>query len=68
MERLTSGRLGTTISAFVNLLAVLEQNPGVKWKELLGGVEVQTESNPDLAPLEEADPEDAGDELASFKL
>ena len=58
----------TTISAFVNLLAVLEQNPRVAWQELLGGVEVQAESNPDLAPLEEVDPEDGGDELASFKL
>ena len=58
----------TTISTFVNLLAVLEQNPRVAWQELLGGVEVQAESNPDLAPLEEVDPEDGGDELASFKL
>lgn len=58
----------TTISAFVNLLAVLEQNPRVAWQELLGGVEVQTESNPDLAPLEEVDLDDGGDELASFKL
>ena len=58
----------TTISAFVNLLAVLEQNPRVAWQELLGGVEIQTESNPDLAPLEEGDGEDEGDELASFKL
>ena len=58
----------TTISAFVNLLAVLEQNPRVAWQELLGGVEVKDESNPDLAPLEEVDLDDGGDELASFKL
>lgn len=42
-----------TITAFVNLLAVLEQNPGVSWADLLGGVVVVVESNPDLAPLPE---------------
>lgn len=42
-----------TIKAFVNLLAVLEQNPGVSWSALLGGVDVKVESNPDLAPLPE---------------
>jgi hypothetical protein len=30
----------TTITAFVNLLAVLEQNPGTDWKSLLGQVSV----------------------------
>ena len=41
----------TTITAFVNLLAVLEQNPGTHWQELLGGINVQPESNPDLVPF-----------------
>jgi hypothetical protein len=40
------------------LLAILEQNPGTTWTEFLARVEVQSESNPDLAPL----PEDAEDD------
>ena len=42
----------TTIREFVNLLAVLEQNPGVKWSDLIGRVEIKPETNPDLAPLD----------------
>lgn len=54
-----------TIKAFVQLLAVLEQNPGTDWKTLLGGVAV--------VPDEDADePEEAGsagdDELATLRL
>lgn len=30
----------TTITSFINLLAVLEQNAGVSWQDLLGGIEV----------------------------
>ncbi|RKH06412.1 ATP-binding protein [Corallococcus sp. CA047B] len=73
----------STVTAFINLLAVLEQNPTADWKELLGGISLAVETNPDLAPLTESDPEtqpvskvksssaqaEAGDdELASFKL
>ena len=29
-----------TVTAFVNLLAVIEQNPGTDWRSLVGGVEV----------------------------
>ena len=43
----------TTIKEFVNLLAVLEQNPGVDWSTLIARVEITTESNPDLAPLDD---------------
>ena len=43
----------TTIKEFVNLLAVLEQNPGVNWLDLVGNVDIATEANPDLAPLED---------------
>lgn len=60
-----------TITAFVNLLAVLEQNPQIAWNDLICGVRIETESNPELAPLEgEADnlEADEDDELASFKL
>lgn len=61
-----------TIRAFLELLAVLEQNPGTDWHPLLGAVEIAPEGNPDLEPLA-AGPGEAGggaqdDELASFKL
>ena len=41
----------TTIKEFVNLLAVLEQNPAANWATLLGAVTLTPETNPDLAPL-----------------
>lgn len=34
----------TTITSFVNLLAVLEQNPGSDWRERLGGLEVTVDT------------------------
>lgn len=43
----------TTIKEFINLLAVLDQNPHVQWTDLLDRVEIRPESNPDLAPFEE---------------
>lgn len=68
-----------TITAFVNLLAVLEQNPGVSWQQLLDQVEVLQDTNPDLQPLETEEEESeqplpdsaaqaSDDDLASFKL
>ncbi|WP_437325929.1 ATP-binding protein [Sorangium sp. So ce381] len=68
-----------TITAFVNLLAVLDQNRGVSWTELVGAVDITSDSNPDLAPLpgEERtsstnETTGAGseedDDLATFKL
>ena len=42
----------TTIKEFVSLLTVLEQNPGVNWSDLIDRVEIATETNPDLEPLE----------------
>jgi hypothetical protein len=55
-----------TIKEFVNLLAILEQNPNASWQQLVGAVVIADERNPDLAPLEESDSDD--DELASFQL
>lgn len=53
----------TTITAFINLLAVLEQNPGTDWQSLIGAVEVR----PDLGGQGDLDViED--DELTSFRL
>jgi hypothetical protein len=65
----------TTITAFVNLLAVIEQNPGSDWKTLLGEIEVV----PDMAgSADNQVDEERGaatpslgrgdDEFASFKL
>jgi len=73
-----------TITAFINLLAVLEQNPQARLSDLITQVQIQPEVNPDLLPLQEeesqtsvasviADPinpveTDEDDDLASFKL
>jgi len=53
----------TTITSFVNMLAVLEQNPSTDWKHLLGGLEVAADTG-GAADLKVDDE----DELASFKL
>lgn len=53
----------TTITAFINLLAVLEQNPDANWKELLGAVEVPQDNGAEADKLDDAD-----DELKSFQL
>lgn len=66
-----AGRLGdayfrtprTTITAFINLLAVLDQNPDARWQDLIGAVEVQADTG---GALDAAADEDA--EFASFKL
>jgi hypothetical protein len=60
----------STIVAFVNLLAVIEQNPQVPWQKHLEAVEVGREDNPDLVPLAaDEDPESSDDgQLATFKL
>ena len=41
----------TTIKAFVDLLAVLEQNPQVAWPDLIGRVAVEPDAPPDMAPI-----------------
>ncbi|MCM5546237.1 BREX system ATP-binding domain-containing protein, partial [Xanthomonas hortorum] len=53
----------TTITAFINLLAVLEQNPGTAWQTLIGEVEVKEDHGGDEDLTVQAD-----DKLASFKL
>ncbi|SEK16220.1 MULTISPECIES: ATP-binding protein [unclassified Variovorax] len=55
----------TTITSFVNLLAVLEQNPGTAWQDLLGGIDVAL----DIGGAGDQAPEvDSDDEFATFKL
>ena len=56
----------TTIKGFLDLLAVLEQNPGHDWSQLIGSVTLTPETDPDLRPLDDAgapagsDPPDGG--------
>lgn len=60
----------SSVKAFVNLLAVVDQNPQIEWGDLVGEVELDEERNPDLQPLEpgsEGD-SDADDELATFRI
>ena len=58
-----------TIRAFVQMLAILEQNPETAWSDLVGNVRIEPEANPDIVGLEEVEPtESSGDELASFRL
>jgi hypothetical protein len=58
----------TTITAFVNLLAVLEQNPDATWEGLLGQVELQKDEGGSADLRVEPDNPGPGDELASFRL
>lgn len=53
----------TTITAFINLLAVLDQNPGAAWQDLLGAIEVVVDTGGTGDHTVEPD-----DEMASFKL
>lgn len=48
-----------TIKAFVQFLSVLEQNPGTDWRELLGGVALESE---------DADEAGADDELVDLRI
>lgn len=55
----------TTITAFINLLAVLEQNPGTAWQDLLRGLKVVADtcgSNDQDVEAEDSD------EFSSFKM
>jgi P-loop Domain of unknown function (DUF2791) len=55
----------TTITAFVNMLAVIEQNPGTAWQDLLGGIEVAPDTGGTADQVVDAG---EGDEFASFKM
>jgi len=67
-----------TITSFVNLLSVLEQNRQTTWKDILGTVDIKPDINPDLdIPPEDmatsaaaiaSIPVDEEENLASFKL
>ena len=54
-----------TVTAFVNMLSILAQNPGVGWRSLIGSVDVAENHAEDvnISPGDETD-----DKLASFRL
>jgi len=55
----------TTITTFINLLAVLEQNAGVSWQELLGGIEVIADTGGAVELMLDANEDE---DFASFKM
>ena len=61
-----------TVTAFVNMLSVIEQNPGTAWQDLVGGVEIVPDGGDDLSDIiddeaSESSQED-DDDLANFRL
>jgi hypothetical protein len=52
-----------TIKAFVQLMAILEQNPALDWRTLIGSVSVDDDPGEDVATAIDGD-----DELATFEL
>ena len=56
-----------TVTAFVNFISVLEQNPEVDWQSLIGNVEIAHDPGANVDGEGMATEED-NDELASFKL
>jgi P-loop Domain of unknown function (DUF2791) len=62
----------TTITAFINFLAVLEQNPAADWRMLIGALNVEADTGgaADVAHTSDISGTagDGDDELASFRL
>jgi len=57
-----------TIRSFVQMLAVLAQNPEASWADLVGNVSITPQTNPDLIAPDDVSGEVDDDELASFRL
>ncbi len=57
-----------TIKAFLDLLAVLDQNPGLDWRVLLGSVEIAPDAPPAGGDATDAVGGDGDDGMAGFKL
>ncbi len=55
----------STVKAFVQMLSILEQNPGTKWQELLERVSIVPDAPDDVA---ESGENGEGDELTSLRL
>ncbi|PIT42527.1 ATP-binding protein [Snodgrassella alvi] len=56
-----------TIKAFLDMLAVIEQNPDISWQQLLDSVEVEEEKDSDIG-MEYTEDAQEDDELTDFKL
>lgn len=56
-----------TITAFIHLLAVLAQNPGADWHELLGSVAITADKGDSTLPIDTPEA-DEDDELVNFTL
>ena len=54
-----------TVTAFVNMLSILEQNPQADWRTLIGAFDVATDGGDDLTDIQD---DETDDELASFRL
>lgn len=54
-----------TVTAFVNMLSVLEQNPDTDWRDLIGSVDPAEDTGDDMSDISD---DETDDELASFKL
>lgn len=60
-----------TVTAFVNLVAVLQQNPGIAWSDLIEQIEVSADQGDDMSDVDEATgavPTSTVDDLVSFRL
>jgi len=61
-----------TVTAFVNLLSVLEQNPGVEWHDLIERINVAPDVGDDMSDLDEAtgarEATEQDEQLTSFRL
>src|SRR5690606_20348425 len=57
-----------TIKAFVQFLAVLEQNPGTQWTDLINAVEISKDIEAANDTVAEGEQGDRDDELASIRL
>ena len=61
-----------TVTAFVNMLSVIEQNPGTAWQDLVGDVEIAADGGDDLSDIVDGESsksgQEADDDLTSFHL
>ena len=64
-----------TVTAFVNLLAVIDQNPGTDWRSLVGTIDIAADSGDDMGdiddgshPVDPATSQADDDVLARFRL
>jgi hypothetical protein len=58
-----------TIKAFLDMLAVLEQNPSRQWSDLVESITIEEDRPSDMdIDIVDSDDEEASDDLANFKL